>query len=132
MSVESFDPGAETPELDSDTLAELLEAADALESPDFGLEAARVRALTAIARQDEGSDWKAAAGSIESAPLIALVKLFTLAERLPGWEAGARSPVIPLVAELRKRDEYPADLTVWIKSHTDNRFLPYGSLMDRL
>ena len=42
------------------------------------------------------------------------------------------APVIPLVAELKRRGDYPNDLTAWIKANTDNRFLPYGSLMDRL
>ena len=69
---------------------------------------------------------------LDAVQLLALIRFYTLAESLPGWEAGARSPVIPMVAELKKRGEYPADLGVWIKERTDNRFLPYGSLLDRL
>ena len=52
--------------------------------------------------------------------------------RLPNWEALGRSPVIPLVAELKRRGRYPRELTGWIKANTTNRFLPYGSLLDRL
>jgi len=51
---------------------------------------------------------------------------------LPGFELGARSPVIALVRLLKQRGEYPDDLTGWVKANTDNRFLPYGSLLDRL
>ena len=40
--------------------------------------------------------------------------------------------MIPLVRELKRRGAYPAELTAWIKANTDNRFLPYGNLMDRL
>jgi hypothetical protein len=51
---------------------------------------------------------------------------------LLGFETGPKSPVIALARALRKRGEYPDDLTAWIKVNTDNRFLPHGSLMDRL
>ena len=65
--------------------------------------------------------------------LVRIAKSLTVAEmRLPGWEAGARSPVIAIVRELRRRGSYPKELTAWIKAHTTNRFLPYGSLADRL
>ena len=65
--------------------------------------------------------------------LIRIAKSLTVAEmRLPGWEAGARSPVITIVRVLRRRGTYPKELTGWMKAHTTNRFLPYGSLADRL
>lgn len=132
MSVEPFDPGALTLTLGKEALDELLVAAADLQAPDFGLEKPRVAALAGIARHESACDWVAAAQSLASDDLLALIHFFTLAESLPGWEAGARSPVIRLAAELKKRDEYPAQLTAWIKSHSDNRFLPYGSLLDRL
>ncbi len=65
--------------------------------------------------------------------VVALIRLFTMAESaLPGWKAGDASPVIPLAAVLKQRGSYPADLTAWIRAHSDNRFLPYGNLMNRL
>jgi hypothetical protein len=132
LSVESFDPGANALALGADVVKELLAAAAQLESERFGFSATRVAELAAVARHDADCDWAEASASIDSADIVSLVRLFTLGERLPGWEAGARSPVIPLVSELKRRDALPADLTNWIKSNTDNRFLPYGSLMDRL
>ena len=132
MSVEPFDPGAIALKLDASVLAELAGAAARLEEEGFGLSRERISALAAVARHDDKADWKAAGDELESAQLVSLVRLFTLAESLPGWEAGARSPVIPLAAELKRRGDYPDDLTAWIKANTDNRFLPYGSLMDRL
>lgn len=132
MSVEPFDPSALALKLDASVLDELAEAAARLEEADFGLTRERISALAAVARQDEKADWKMAAVELEADRLVSLIRLYTLAERLPGWEAGPRSPVIPLAAELKKRGEYPDDLTAWIKANTDNRFLPYGSLMDRL
>ncbi len=132
MSVEPFDPGALTLRLDAAVLEELAAAADSLDADDFGLSRERVTTLAAVARHDGQIDWRAAAGELSVDVLVALVRLYTLAERLPGWEAGAKSPVIPLAAELKQRGAYPEGLTAWIKSNTDNRFLPYGSLMDRL
>ena len=62
--------------------------------------------------------------------LTSLIRFFTLAEtQLPGWQAGNKSPVIPLVAMLKERNEFPAELRKWIKSNTDNRYLPYGSVL---
>ncbi len=62
--------------------------------------------------------------------LESLARFFTLAEmQLTGWDGGKRSPVIYIVAELRKRDAFPAELRKWIKANTENRYLPYGSAL---
>jgi len=132
LSVEPFDPGALALKLDSAVLEELAGAAARLDEDGFGLDRDRISVLAAVARHDEKTDWKAAAVELDTEQLIAFIRFYTVAERLPGWEAGARSPVIPLAAELKQRGDYPDDLTAWIKANTDNRFLPYGSLMDRL
>ncbi|MEM8767035.1 MAG: hypothetical protein AAGE43_06310 [Pseudomonadota bacterium] len=132
MSVEPFDPGALKLRLDAAVLEELIAAATSLDVDGFGLSRERITALAAVARHDGQIDWRAAAAEIDVDALVALIRLYTLAEILPGWESGAKSPVIPLAAELKKRGAYPDDLTAWIKSNTENRFLPYGSLMDRL
>lgn len=132
MSVEPFDPGALPLKLDSTVIGELLVAAQCLEDAEFGLTRERISALAVAARHGGDIDWQIAAADLSAAEMLALIRLFTLAERLPGWEAGAKSPVIVLAAALKARGDYPADLTAWIKANTDNRFLPYGSLMDRL
>lgn len=141
MTVESWDPsagqaGGGTPRVTPATLARLLEAACRLETPRFGLDTSAAGELAPLARHGgAGSDvdWAAAAESLSDADVVALIRLFTLAEsRLTGWESGERSPVIPLARELKRRGSYPAELTAWIKANSDNRFLPYGSLMDRL
>lgn len=132
MSVEPFDPNALTLKLDAEVVGELLSAAENLETPDFGLSRERISALAGAARHDAAVDWRQAGEGLSSAELTALIRFFTLAERLPGWESGPKSPVIALAAVLKARGDYPADLTAWIKENTDNRFLPYGSLMDRL
>lgn len=132
MSVEPFDPGALALALDASVVSELLRAAARLDDERFGLTADRVAALSGVAKHGEQADWQQAAAGLDSASLIALIRFFTLAERLPGWESGARSPVIPLARTLKARGAYPDELTAWIKARTGNRFLPYGSLLDRL
>ena len=54
---------------------------------------------------------------------------FTLGEMQHGsWQAGAKSPVVPLVKVLKQRGKFDPALARWIKDHTTNRFLPYGDL----
>lgn len=103
-----------------------------LEEPDFGLDEAELRVLAPVMSLD-AEQWEAAARKQDIPELVAWIRFFTLAEaRLPGFEAGAKSPVIPLARVLRERGAYPEGLTAWIKAHSDNRFLPHGSLLDRL
>ena len=107
-------------------------AATQLDADGFGLDAAE-RARLAPWMTAGASVWEAAAEGADAGEIIAWIRFFTLAEaQLAGFEAGAQSPVVPLARALRCRGEYPADLTRWIKAHTTNRFLPHGSLMDRL
>ena len=134
MSVGTFDPNQPNASsaVTHETLTQFLAAAAELDAADFGLDEVAVARLALFASTD-GADWGACAKTLDSRQLTALIRLFTLAEtRLPSWEAGAKSPVVPLARELKARGEYPEDLTPWIKSNSRNRFLPYGSLMDRL
>ncbi len=132
MSVDSWDPSAPAT-LTPQDVARLAAAAGQLEDDDFGLSAAEIARLAALARHDGGVDWRSASASLEDDAIEALIRLFTLAEmRFSSWESGARSPVVPLVAELKARGAYRDELTRWIKANSSNRFLPHGSLLDRL
>ena len=65
---------------------------------------------------------------LELAELELLARLFTILERdFSGWEGGKFCPVIYIVKELRKRGESISELKRWIKIHSTNRYLPYGS-----
>lgn len=131
MVVGAWDPEEQIRALDASVLAELTEAAKQLHLDDFGLSAVAAGRLAATVRLVPEA-WRAAEGLADE-DLIRLVRLYTLAEgRFADWKAGAKSPVIALCRILRGRDAWPAELTAWIKAHSDNRFLPYGSLMDRL
>ena len=72
--------------------------------------------------------------ALDAEELDALARLFTVIEQEPGFEAGAKSPVIALCRRLRGHLDADAfaELARWIRAHSDNRFLPHGSLQDRL
>lgn len=138
MAVGSFDPSNKnsTSDVNSGDLLDFSRASQALEAENFGLDELAIARLAPLARHAPGSggaDWALVAESMDDSTIVDLIRLFTLAEsRLSGWESGAKSPVVALAALLRRRDAYPKELTGWIKANTSNRFLPYGSLMDRL
>ena len=62
--------------------------------------------------------------------IIDLIKFFTLAEMTYSeWKAGNKSPVIYLVKILKGRAVFCNELRKWIKNNSDNRYLPYGSVL---
>ncbi len=131
MSVESFDPAAADVRVDAVAVVRLLQAAGQ-EAPDFGLTDLERASFAGLMTQAPAL-WTEVAAELTRSQVEALIRFFTLAEDLiSGWQAGAKSPVIPLVKVLKARGEYPRELTQWIKANTGNRFLPHGSLMDRL
>ena len=68
--------------------------------------------------------------SMELDELELLARLFTILERdLSGWEGGKFCPVIYIVKELRKRGGSIVELKRWIRTHSTNRYLPYGSVI---
>jgi hypothetical protein len=77
----------------------------------------------------EHASWRAAAEPLPDADLLHLIRFFAVAENLPGWEAGAGSPVIPLAKVLRQRGaRLDNTLLQWLRQVSDNRYLPYGPL----
>ena len=77
--------------------------------------------------------WRELVESASSEALLKWLRATVLAEaRLTGCERGAKSPAILIARTLRDRNAYPKDITAWIRSISNNRFLPYGSLLDRL
>jgi len=132
LSVGTWNPSEQVVELSAPVLDELTTAANKPVESEFELSSADIERLAGAAHANR-VDWRTAAENLSSEQLVALTRFYTLAEgRFPAWKAGSNSPVIVLAKVLRARDAWPAGLTAWIKAHTDNRFLPYGSLMDRL
>ena len=72
----------------------------------------------------------AVAAALSDDDIVVLVRFFTLAEmQLAGWEAGKRSPVVPLVKILKSRGVFTPELRKWVKANTDNRYLPNGAAL---
>lgn len=129
--VGTWDPTA-TPVL-GDRQVELIgKACRHLDAADLGLTVSE-RGELAPLMTAAAEVWTERVDSVPSDALVDWIRFLTLAEaRLPGFEAGAKSPVIHIARVLRARGDYPEDLNAWIRANTDNRFLPYGSLVDRL
>ena len=73
--------------------------------------------------------WFAEAETLSDDEIEQLMRFFTKAEQLPGWEAGAASPVIWLGKVLKQRGTgISRELQMWIREHSDNRYLPHGPL----
>ena len=129
-TVHTFDPSTRIVPNEAH-LARLHTASGQIDAPNFGLSEREVAKFAPLMRCAL-SEWKALTRGLDDARLVDLVRFFTLAEALPGWQARERSPVIAFMAELRSRKAVPDDLGAWIRAHSDNRFLPWGSLLDRL
>ena len=134
MAVFTWDPhlgnksGKETAAvIDNDQLASFLRLPEEGPFSVLDLEAAGVASLQHVMRLDV-EVWEVAEG-LPTSEIVHLIRAFTLIEIMPGWEAGAKSPVISLVKILKKREEFDVELRKWIKSNSDNRYLPYGSVL---
>ena len=136
MSVNSFDPQQFDPsqasaELDNALVEQAISAARAQdEGAQLCLTTDEVAALVPAITH---AGWSAVAQDLSTQDLVALIRLFTLGEgQFSSWQAGAKSAVIKLVRIMKARKEMTPELSAWIKTNTDNRFLPHGDLMDRL
>jgi hypothetical protein len=134
MAIGSWDPDnqAATAELtlDASTLTTVLTLAETapLDDLEQHISPQQSERLCGVMRFST-TDWDAAAIDLSDAQLLSLIRFFCVAEKLPGWEAGEHSPVIPLARALRVRGKrLDKDLLRWIRSVSDNRFLPYGPL----
>ena len=124
----SWDPDPKLSEQHRDILDR---AADAIDQPGLGMTTETQQMLSSVI-QASPQIWLDFVEQETTIRIIGWIKVLTLIEEVLGVVVGAKSPVITLVRLLKKRNVYPNNLTEWIKSHSHNRFLPYGSLADRL
>ncbi len=77
------------------------------------------------------SSWRELAARFSDAEVRQLIRFLTLAEmHFAAWRADQHSPVIPLARMLRERgQELEREFLLWIREHSDNRYLPYGPLL---
>ncbi len=133
MTIGAWDPNAHSPSfaIDPQCLRRFiaLSETDQLDNLDQQLSSEEKVQQAPLMRQPRQA-WNEVSEQFSDEELRHLVRFFTLAEmQLSGWEAGAESPVVWLVKALRLRQAPPdKDLLLWIKQHSDNRFLPNGAL----
>ena len=127
MTVDSFDPQAMKGVVTPEHVAQWLILAERCgldtESPSID----KVDAALAASILLPG--WDRVCSDLSDTELATLIRLFTLGEMQHGsWQAGASSPVVPLVKALKQRGNFDLGFARWIKAHTTNRFLPHGDL----
>ncbi|MFB0950943.1 MAG: hypothetical protein QMB10_06780 [Halioglobus sp.] len=134
MSLGSWDPKIEARStellLESDLLRRLIAYSDEekLTQLEQLLNASDKQRLAGLMKIDP-LIWQTAAEPLLENDLLHLIRFFAVAENLPGWEAGATSPVIPLAKILRQRGvRLDKSLLQWLREVNDNRYLPYGPL----
>jgi len=134
MSLESWDPTAPTQphsvQLTPDTLAKLIAYSanaqlDTLESQLAGDECLALSGLMKV----EHNAWLEAIEALTDEEVIHLIRFLAVAENLPGWEALDTSPAIPIAKALRRRGvRLDKDFLRWLRTVSNNRYLPYGPL----
>ena len=88
-----------------------------------------IQRFAALMKKDK-EEWFAACADCDNQQLQHLMRFFTVAEQLPGWQSDDSSPVIWLGKLLKKRGNgIPRELALWIKAHSDNKYLPHGPLL---
>jgi len=130
MTVNTFDPSTLNAPVDESALAQLCAMGAAFTADVLTLSEQQVERFAPLATI---VDWAERAEALSDAEITGLIRIFTLGEMAySNWAAGEKSPVVPLVKALKSRGSYDSALTSWIKAHTTNKFLPHGSLLDRL
>ncbi len=131
MSIGTWDPAGNTASIDRNFLQRALDvvASGQLDALATVLDEEALSQHSIM--QLEESPWQAILGDYDEQALYALMQFFAVAERdLPGWQAGAQSPVIYLNRELKRRGgKLSTEQLQWIRSNSDNRFLPNGPIM---
>lgn len=76
-------------------------------------------------------EWQDSLAALPTKELFPLAAFFTLAEnQLSGWQCGDSNPAIWMFRWLRQQDAAPTKEQVrQLKQLTDNRFIPYGSVL---
>ncbi|MEE8058973.1 MAG: hypothetical protein V3T17_14225 [Pseudomonadales bacterium] len=135
MSLGSWDPNTEQAkhdlQVDQDLLKRFIAISlnDQLDQLDTQLSGTEQQAQASLMQLNK-KNWGSIAKPFSDNDIEHLMRFFTVAEKLPGWEAGANSPVIWLGKVLKKRGTgINRELVLWIKANSDNQFLPHGPLL---
>ncbi|ARN74914.1 hypothetical protein [Oceanicoccus sagamiensis] len=135
MSIGSWDPSLEaSPQptaINSDNLLHFIQLSENDQLDDLAtLLSPEEQQQHAGLMQLDKALWFSAAETLTDQQIQSLMQFFTVAEKLPGWEAEAKSPVIWLGKILKQRGTgINRELVLWIKAHSSNQYLPHGPLL---
>jgi hypothetical protein len=135
MSLGSWDPEAAKAgtnfSIDKKVLERFLKISQHQQLQDLAVKlSAEDQQIQAQLMTQDKQSWFDVAEDFNDEELEHLMRFFTLAEKLPGWEAGDKSPVIWLGKTLKKRGRgIDRELLLWIKANSINQYLPHGSLL---
>lgn len=75
--------------------------------------------------------WQDSVKQLEAEQRLNIATFYVLAEtKLSGWEARDKNPAIWIFRYLKKNKQLPEkDIIKKLKNKTDNRFIPYGSVL---
>ena len=81
--------------------------------------------------QLDEDQWQEAITALSTENRLNLATFYTVAEmKLSGWQARDKNPAIWIYRFLKKTKQLPEkDIIKALKSKTDNRFIPYGSVL---
>lgn len=124
-------PSSTSPDLT--VLQKMASAAEALES------SGDISALLDDAQLASGRSWlqlteetwQPVIAQLSHEQQLALATFYTVAEvKLSGWQARDKNPAIWIFRYLKKNQQLPEkDFIKALKNKTDNRFIPYGSVL---
>lgn len=75
--------------------------------------------------------WRTAISQLEENELFPLAEFFTIAENaFSGWQCAAKNPAIWVFRYMKEQKMLPEKAAIReLKGLTDNRFIPYGSVL---
>lgn len=79
--------------------------------------------------QVDASIWQNAVENLNDEQLIEVIKLLTSLETSKNWDLAEKSPVIAVFKAYKKKSGVNRELVKWVKTHSDNQYLPFGPLL---
>jgi hypothetical protein len=128
MTIGTWDPDADQAHISPEQLKAALAYTDPETVPTQA--PAELMPIQALMKSQR-SVWQPLLAPLSSPDLGELCRFFTLAEaRWADWFGGDKNPVIWIYKDLKARGDMPDKaLALWIKAHSENRFLPHGNLL---
>ncbi|WP_396587099.1 hypothetical protein [Bermanella sp. R86510] len=124
MSVDSWQPITPATQLDTAQIEQLLNLSQ-LDHDNLTAELDWIQPLV----HAKAEIWQQTSQNLSAEQLVSLIRFFTQLEKTQNWDLAGASPVIPLFKAYKQQHGVDRELVKWVKSHTDNKYLPFGPLV---